>query len=127
VLLLDENITAAAERQLRRWRIPVRVITEHFAREGTADANLLPILHRLGQPTFFTHDGDFWMPRLCHPRYCIVHLAMEDIEAADYIRRFLRHPQFSTAAKRVGKVIQVRAAGMTVYVSHHSKPVHVEW
>lgn len=58
--MLDENITVATEKQLRRNHISVRFITEHFAPEGTADADLVPILHRLKQPTFFTHDWDFW-------------------------------------------------------------------
>lgn len=127
MLLLDENITSAAEEQLRRWRIPARAITEHFALKGTSDSDLVPILHRLAHPTFFTHDWDFWMPDLCHPRYCIVHLAVEDTEAADYIRRFLRHRQFNTAAKRLGKVIQVRSAGLAVIGSRHGQAESIEW
>ena len=127
MLLLDENITAAAEEQLRRWRIPVRVITEHFAHKGAKDSDLVPILHRLAYPTFFTHDWDFWTPDLCHPRYCIVHLAVEDTEAADYIRRFLRLPQFRTAAQRLGNVIQVRQTGLTVIGSQHGRARSIEW
>lgn len=127
MLLLDENITAAAEEQLRHWRIPARAITGHFTHKGAKDSDLVPILHRLAQPTFFTHDWDFWTPSLCHPRYCIVHLAVEDTEAADYIRRFLRHPQFSTSAKRLGKVIQVRPTGLVVIGSRHGQAESIEW
>jgi len=127
VFILDENITRSAEEQLRRWRIPARAITEHFIHKGTADSDLVPILHRLAQPTFFTHDWDFWKPDFCHPRYCIVHLAVEDTEAADYIRRFLRHSQFSTRAKRLGKVIQVRPAGLNVYLWRHGEAESIEW
>jgi hypothetical protein len=83
LILLDENITAAAEEQLRRWRISVRVIAGHLTHKGAKDSDLLPILHRLAQPTFFTHDRDFWTSSLCHPRYCIVHLAVEDTEAVE--------------------------------------------
>ncbi len=127
MLLLDENITRLAEERLRRWRIPARVIGEHFALKGAADADLVPILHRLAHPTFFTHDWDFWRPDLCHPRYCIVHLAVENTEAADYIRRFLRHSQFSTSAKRLGKVIQVRPTGLAVLDSRQGKARSVDW
>ncbi len=127
MLLLDENITGAAEEQLRCWSIHARVITEHFAPKGITDADLVPILHRLAQPTFFTHDWDFWTPILCHPRYCIVHLAVEDTEAADYIRRFLRHRQFNTAVKRLGRIIQVRATGLAVYASCQGNAESVEW
>jgi hypothetical protein len=127
VLLLDENITVPAAKQLRRWRIPVRSITDHCAARGTADADLVPILHRLAQPTFFTHDWDFWAPELCHPGYCIVHLAMEDTEAADYIRRFLGHPKFDTIAKRLGKVVQARQTGLFVYGSRHGKAETLDW
>jgi hypothetical protein len=81
----------------------------------------------LAQPTLFTHDWDFWTPRLCHPGNCIAHLAVEDKEAADYIRRFLRHPQFATAAKRLGKVIQVRQTGLALYTSLHGKAVNCDW
>jgi hypothetical protein len=88
---------------------------------------LVPILHRLAQPTFFTHDWDFWTADLCHPRYCIVHLAVEDTDAADYIRRFLRHRLFTTAAKRLGKVIQVRPTGLAFHGSRHGKAENVAW
>jgi hypothetical protein len=81
----------------------------------------------LKQPTFFTHDVDFWKPELFHANYCIVHLAVKPRDAAFYIRRFLRHPQFATAAKRLGKVIQVRATGLAAYGSHHGKAESIEW
>lgn len=85
------------------------------------------ILHRLPRPTFFTHDADFWTPRLCHPAYCIVFLDVEDTEAADYIRRFLHHPDFETHAARMGKVIQARSTGLTFCDSRHGKAKHVAW
>lgn len=95
--------------------------------KGASDADIIPILHRLKQPAFFTHDADFWDPKLSHSAYCIVHLAVKPRDAAFYIRRILRHPRFATSAKRLGKVIQIRPTGLTVYGSSHRKPEGIPW
>ena len=127
MFVLDEKISAAECERLRAWRLRFRHVGETLAEYGTDDADLIPILHRLPRPTFFTHDADFWTPRLCHPAYCVVFLDVEDTEAADYIRRFLRHPDFVTHAARMGKVIQARSTGLTFFDSQHGKPKQVAW
>ena len=127
MLILDENIGAPERERLRAWRVHFRHVGETLADYGTDDADLIPILHRLARPTFFTHDRDFWTPRLCHPAYCLVFLDVEDTEAADYIRRFLRHSDFDTHAKRLGKVVRAHPDGLAFYDSRHGKTKQVPW
>lgn len=127
MLILDENISAPQRERLRAFRVRVRHVGDALADYGTDDADLISILHRLARPTFFTHDADFWTPRLRHPAYCLVFLDVEDTEAADYIRRFLRHADFNTHTKRLGKVVRVHPDGLTVVASRHGKPQKVAW
>jgi hypothetical protein len=127
MIVLDENIRDSHADLLRKDGIASRKIGINLKSKGTSDADIIPLLHRLKQPTFFPHDVDFWRPELSHANYRIVHLAVKPRDAAFYIRRFLRHPQFSTAAKRLGKVIQVRPNGLSVIRTCHSKAANIEW
>ncbi len=54
--VLDENIVAQQCEQLRKWRIPFRPVGRHLSTHGALDENLIPLLHQLPQPTFFTQD-----------------------------------------------------------------------
>jgi hypothetical protein len=89
-----------------------RVIGVDLAATGTDDAHLLPVLHRLPQPTFFSLDHDFHRPDWAHAGYCLVWLDVRGRQAAEFIRRFLRHPEFDTQARRMGTVIRVHADGL---------------
>ncbi|MBI4661330.1 MAG: hypothetical protein HY735_21110 [Verrucomicrobia bacterium] len=71
MIVLDENIIAGQRTQLRQWRIPFRQIGVELAGQGAEDPQILPLLLRLKQPTFFTRDFDFFKPHFCHPRYCL--------------------------------------------------------
>jgi hypothetical protein len=110
--VLDENIIAQQCEKLRQWRIPFRRIDWRLSAHGALDENLLPVLHRLPQPTFFTHDRDFFESSFCHPNYAIVYLNVGDAETAEFIRRFLRHPAFDTNARRMGMVACAQASGV---------------
>jgi hypothetical protein len=110
--VLDENIIAQQCEKLRHWRIPFRQIGWHLSAQGALDENLIPVLHRLSQPTFFTHDNDFFEASLCHSNYTIVYLDVSDTKAAEFIRRVLRHPAFDTNAKRMGMVARVQISGV---------------
>ena len=110
--VLDENIVAQQCEQLRQWRIPFRQIGRDLSSHGTLDENLIPLLHQLPQPALFTHDGDFFKMSLCHADYALIHLDVSDEEAAQFIRRFLKHSAFNTQAKRLGTVARVRASGV---------------
>jgi hypothetical protein len=57
--ILDENIIASQRQRLRSWRIPVRQIGVDIARKGLQDEEILPFLHHLHRPTFFTRDRVF--------------------------------------------------------------------
>ena len=94
MLMLDENLPASQQRLLRKWRIRFRLVGGEVASWGTGDENLIPALHRLAQPTFFTLDRDFHRRDWAHAGYCLVWLDVPDDHAADFIRRFLRHPAF---------------------------------
>jgi len=87
--LLDENIRQDQAEQLRKRRLPFRYLTAELARTGVQDTDVIPWLHRTNQPTFFTHDQDFFKRELIHPRYCIAWLDVFDGKAAQFIRAFL--------------------------------------
>jgi hypothetical protein len=112
MILLDENIRRDQGTQLRQWRVRCRFLVEEMAPSGIQDPDIIPLLQRLKQPTFFTHDQDFFKAHLAHATYCLVWLDVFDGEAAKFIRLFLRHPFFNTAAKRVGIVARVHKNGI---------------
>ena len=106
--VLDENIDQPQREQLDDWKIHVRQIGVEIGRLGMKDRNeVIPLLHTLRRPTFFTRDRDFYHPWLRHPGYCLVFLEVEPNEVASFIRRFLRHPSFRTQVQRVGKLVHV--------------------
>lgn len=77
--------------------------------------------------SFFTRDVDFYAPRLCHTGYCLVYLDVRKEEVATFVRRMLRHPEFKTKAKRMGKVIRVSHVGLSVWTLHAEKEKYVDW
>jgi hypothetical protein len=72
----------------------------------------LPVLHSLSQVTFFTLDRDFFRLNLRHACYSLVWLDVREDDAALYLRRFLGHPRFWTARRRMGTVVRVHPAGV---------------
>jgi hypothetical protein len=112
MLVLDENLPASQRRLLRNWRIRFRVVGADVAAPGTKDENLIPVLHRLPRPTFFSLDRNFYRPDWAHAEYGLIWLDVRGRDAAAFIRRFLQHPAFDTQAKRMGVVARVRADGV---------------
>jgi hypothetical protein len=112
MLVLDENLPAGQRLLLRSWRIRFRAIGREVAFSGAKDENLIPVLHRLPNPTFFSLDRDFYRRDLAHPGYCLVWLDLRGSQAAEFIRRFMRHPSFDTQAKRMGGVARVHVGGV---------------
>jgi hypothetical protein len=125
--LLDENVIEEQRQLLQSWRISVHQIGYDIGRVGTQDEAIIPILHSLRRVTFFTMDSDFYKPNLCHARYCIAYLAVEEDEAAVFIRRFLRHKAFDTEAKRMGIVAQVSHIGLVIWRLHEERPLALSW
>lgn len=104
--VLDELLDESVYEQLKAQRIAIDKIGAGFGRTGWLDERILQALHG-SEKTFHTRDQGFYRHFSTHPSYCIVYYDVPLREMAGYIRRFLRHPQFNTHAKRLGKVIKV--------------------
>jgi hypothetical protein len=127
MLVLDENLPAGQRLLLRSWRVGFRVIGVDVAALGTDDENLLPVLHHLPQPTFFSLDQDFWRPGWAHRGYGLVWLDVRAKQAAEFIRRYLKHPGFDTQSKRLGTVARVHADGIVYWQVKEHAPKTVPW
>jgi hypothetical protein len=127
VNILDENIIDSQRHRLRQWRIAVRHLGYDVGRQGMKDQEIIALLHRVRRPTFLTRDEDFYAPRLCHARYCLVYLAVAKDEVAPFVRRLLRHREFDTVAKRMGTVVRVSHADLSVWRLHAEQAIHVAW
>jgi len=127
MLVLDENVPAGQRLLLRKWRVQFRVIGVDVAASGTTDENLIPVLHGLSRPTFFSLDRNFYRPGWAHPDYCLVWLDVRRREAAAFIRRFLRHPKFNTRMKRMGNVVRLHSGGIGYWRRAARGCQTVEW
>ena len=90
-------------------------------------ADIIPLLHALRRPTFFTRDHGFYHTSLLHPAYCLVYLDVAFDEIAEFIRRFLRHPAFRTQAQRMGKVVRVYHGGVSYWQVNVKKAQALRW
>jgi hypothetical protein len=57
----------------------------------------------------------------------LVCLDVRQGEAATFVRRLLRHKEFNTQAKRMGKVIRVATGGLTVWEVRGEKERNFAW
>ena len=87
----------------------------------------IPLLRQQRNPTFFTRDAGFYRPALRHRGYCLVVTGVGQNEVAAFIRRFLRHPDFDTQAKRMGKVVRISHAGLTGWRLRSQTEIHTVW
>lgn len=124
---MDENIAAGQRETLQKWRIPIQQIGVDVRMKGIDDEAIIPFLHRLRRPTFFTRDIDFYERTLCHANYCLVYMAIVPDKVAEFMRRFLRHREFNTQAKRMGCVIRAGKSGLTVWRLHAEKEISFTW
>ena len=127
MIILDENFPESQRQLLKAWRIPVRQIGVEISRKGIQDDEIIPLLLRLRQPTFFTLDNDFYSRRLCHARYCLVCVDVAQYEAAAFVRRFLHHPNFDTEVKRLGNVARLSHAGIFLWRLHVENEAPLDW
>ena len=126
--ILDEDISAPACEQLRAHKIHFRQIGVDIGRSGMKDReDIIPLLHRLKSPTFFTLDHGFYHPTLLHQGGCLVFLDVWDDEVAEYIRRFLRHSEFRTHSQRIGKIVRVRHSGVRYWQVHQRRERDLKW
>ena len=125
--VLDENIPDHQRQLLRSWRIRTQLIGADFSRKGIQDDQIIPLLHSLNKPTFFTRDKGFYRRHLCHAGYCLVCLEVNRSEVALFARRFLRHPGFKTRPRRMGKVVRLSTAGIQFWQLHERRESRSSW
>jgi hypothetical protein len=56
-----------------------------------------------------------------------VWLDLYDGDAAIFVRRFLRHPEFYTQARRMGKVVHVHLGGVDYWQVGKERRMFVKW
>jgi len=128
VNILDENIGRSQCQQLAAWKIHFRRIGVEIGRQGLKDREeIIPLLHRLKRPTFFTLDRGFYHPTLRYQEYCLVFLDVWEDHTAEYIRRFLRHTAFRTRSQRMGKVVRLRHSSMSYWQVHQRGERVLAW
>ena len=126
--ILDEDIGLSQRLSLESWKIHFRQIGVEIGHSGMKDRNeVIPLLHQLIHPTFFTRDHGFYHPTLRHPGYCLVYLDVWDDETAQYIRRFLRHGYFQAHAQRIGNVARVHHKGLTYWRVGSEREQRIKW
>lgn len=69
MILIDENFPDSQRQLLKSWRLSFKQIGVEIGREGMKEDAIIPLLHQLKQPTFFTLDEDFFDPVLRHSSY----------------------------------------------------------
>ena len=128
MIILDHNIPKNQAEQLDRRRIHFRQIGFEVGRpEWDDQQEILRFLHAAKQITFFTRDLGFFRAALRHANYCLVTLAVPVLETADYISRFLRHPNFNTRARRNGKVIKVSTKSINFWAIGRQRQSTTNW
>jgi hypothetical protein len=127
MIILDENFPDSQRQLLQGWRVSFKQIAFEIGREGLKDDEIIPLLHQLNKPTFFTLDDDFFKRQLCHAQYCLIYLDVAQYESAAFIRRTLKHPDFNTKAKRMGHVIRVSHKGLTIWKLHAQEKSQFSW
>jgi hypothetical protein len=125
--VLDENILDGQRLLLEAFRVATKQIGVDVGRKGMKDDEIIVILRRHRNLTFFTRDAGFFLPGLRHPRYCLVVMSVGQTEVATFVRRFLRNPDFDTQVKRMGMVVRVSHAGLAVWRPRSQTEIHTVW
>jgi len=89
--------------------------------------DIIPLLHTLRRPTFFTRDHGFYHPSLLHPAYCLVYLDVAFDVIAEFIRRLSRHVAFRIQAQRMGKVVRVHHSSVSYWQVNVRKAYAFSW
>jgi len=64
--ILDENIPESQRLLLRSWRIHIGQIGQEIGWRGMKDEEIIPLLHKSHNTTFFTRDIGFYRSKCCH-------------------------------------------------------------
>ena len=125
--ILDANIDAPEAEQLRR-RLKAKKIGLRFLPAHASDEQIIGLSRSIYQRYVYitTQDcKDFYVPRRCDKQYCIICLDVPDELVAITVRKIYRHPQFNTAAKRMGKVIKVTSTQINYFEVGESKEITI--
>ena len=123
--VLDEQIRDTLYQMLKQRRSFDKV-GDGFGQRGLEDEHICCLLHNTGK-TFHSQDSDYYHPKNRHKSYCLVYYEVETPELVDYILRFLRHREFNTHAKRLGKVIKVTLQYIEYWEVGKQERTRVEW
>ncbi len=125
--ILDENIDDKQRLVLRARGIIIHQIGVDVGHKGMDDEQIIPFLHSLRDTSFFSRDEDFGLRQLCHPRYCLVCLLVDEKDVAKFVLRVLRHPELNTKAKRMDSVLRVSYEGMGIWRRHAERAHYIHW
>ncbi len=67
------------------------------------------------------------IPTCVMQEYCLVYLAVDKYESAIFVRRILRHPDFDSKEKRMGSIIRVTRAGISMWPLHKENEFFSRW
>jgi hypothetical protein len=112
---------------LEAWRIPARQIGFDWSKKGLQDDEIVVELRRLNKATLFTRDVGFYRPGVRHLAYCVVVMKVGQSEVAQFIRRFLKHPDFNSRVKRMGRIIRVSPAAIVSWKIRDQRENRTEW
>ena len=123
MIVLDEQLLGRGlETAIARWYPgSVRFITD--LRPGTVikDEAIPKLLQRQAQPTFVTiNESDFWLRVKINAHFCVVCAALPDSRAEEIpalLQRLLRHPDFRSKVKRMGRVVRLTLASASCYTA----------
>jgi len=127
LIILDENILDGQRVLLEAWRLARGRSESTSVTKGLRDEELVVLLRQQRNPTFFTRDAGFYHRNLRHRNYCLVVAKVGQNEVAAFIRRFLRHLDFDTQARRMGRIVWISHAGMTVWRLRAQAEMHTAW
>ena len=125
--LFDENFPARAVYAVRRRVASVAQLAGDWGESGWLDVEqILPQLHR-SKATFHTLDAGLFKRQYRHADYCLVYYAVPEGKLENWVLQFLRHHQFNTHAKRLGKVVQVSNSKIAYWELHEPQRKEIAW
>jgi hypothetical protein len=133
VIVLDEHLGAELVYRPLQERYPGAVIFLHELRPRTVikDEAIRSLLLTRKNPVFVTiNSSDFWRKIEPHPRYWVVCFPFpieRQNEIPDLLLRLLRHREFGTTGKRIGKIIRVTEREIQFYGRSEPSPKKVGW
>ena len=125
--ILDEHIPENQRQLLESWGFKCKQIGNEVGYKGILDKQIITILHRLQNPTFFTRDQHFYNRKLCHNNYCLCFLDIGKEEVSVFIRDFMKHKQYNMKAKRMGNVFKIKQSSIRLWKINNTEEIEINW